>query len=1074
MGTIATTVTITVDLQHPEINTIHAKQFDALSRYADIKLLSGGQPWAAESSITYVIQYAKPDGTKGMYDKLPDGNTDAVTAETDASGCTVLRTRFAPQMMTVAGRVRFSVAMVQTDGTKLQTFSAILEVEPSEVNSYTSEDYYKITSLDELLDEVKKRVKSVNQILPNTNGDVHIRAESINTQVPSLNYLGSVEGALEALATMQSVLPVARASSADGIAYTATGDDLPTVQTGSHDTQTDPVGKGRQIVFVPMAKNQSTMPTLQINGGEVIPIRLRAPQTQNNDDQSPEATLPVPVGALMRGVPYTMTFCGKYWLVDSQIAQFSCAGNEYQAAVMRAMADVASGMTDGDTIGMPIVNSMDGIAGHVSSAFIARSAAENTSPPANGSVRLPTEQRVEEMIRKNVADAPVMSQRAKDLLITILQSAKYETDQSENITNLQIELGSKYNCVIVNNLIGCTSSNPAIGADRNDGYTTTLTASAGKRLGNVRVKRGNVDITKWVYNPETGIISINKVMDNIVVTAECPDTPLEKTVDLVMTMGQSNISGRGQSEKATPCPAGHGYWYKNPNLSAPSQAEEGLYQIVEPYGNEGSQSSGSPVAALASAYYDATGVPMVCVSNSYGGTPISHFINTGAGTKLQKGIDSFNAAKTYLESQGYTIRHKVVLWCQGESDAEIGTTAEEYTAMFNTMKATLNAECGIEKLAIINIGQYKDSSIDFTTIRDAQFALAANDSDVIMVSDKFRGALMNGGVDSWHYTQSSYDIVGYDAAKNLAHYFITGDKPNVTEYSDADYSEQNVSTYTDFVPADWDYAVVTDGSVLRTYQVSMIDLYQYLGGETTVNVPAYYLHNNIIYSVRVEGRTGTNNSPFYNCTNITDISFDAGVLRTAFGYARWFYGCKSLKSVSGIPALLDGLSASYTSAGGMYSGCESLPSVVFPKGITYAGSICSGCKSLQSIPEIPTTVTSIIDAFANSGLSHIPNIPNAVTSIARIMNLPGKNHPLTSIGTIGSGVTDMSNAFRYASNLRGTIRIEAKNIASGKMVNAFHADTIANAMFEVPADSTTYETLIATFPDIPADHITTF
>lgn len=270
MGTIATTVTITVDLQHPEINTIHAKQFDSLSRYADIKLLSGGKPWTAESSISYAIQYAKPDGTKGMYDKLPDGITDAVTARTDDSGCTVLRARFAPQMLTVAGRVRFSVAMLQTDGTKLQTFSAILDVEPSEVNSYTSKDYYKITSLDELLEEVKKRVKSVNKILPNKNGDLYINAESINAQVPSLDYQGSVEGALEALATMQSALPVARASSAGGIAYTATGDGLPTVQTGSHDTQIDPVGKGRQIVFIPWVKNQNDAPTLQLNGGEEI------------------------------------------------------------------------------------------------------------------------------------------------------------------------------------------------------------------------------------------------------------------------------------------------------------------------------------------------------------------------------------------------------------------------------------------------------------------------------------------------------------------------------------------------------------------------------------------------------------------------------------------------------------------------------------------------------------------------------------------------------------------------------------------------------------------------------------
>ena len=317
MGTIATTATITVDLQQPKINTIHAKQFDSLSRYADIKLLSGGQPWAVESSITYVIQYEKPDGTKGMYDKLPDGTTDAVTAETDVSGCTVLRARFAPQMFTVAGRVRFSVAMVQTDGTKLQTFSAILDVEPSEVNSYTSEDYYKVTSLDELLEEVKKRVKSVNQILPNTNGDVYIRAESIDAQVPSLDYQGSVEGALEALATMTAALPVARASSADGIAYTATGDGLPTVSVADNMSQISAVGKGRQIVFVPMEKNQSTMPTLRINGGEVIPIRMRAPRNYGDNDDIPDATQHIWIGALMRGVPYTMTFCGKYWLLDS-------------------------------------------------------------------------------------------------------------------------------------------------------------------------------------------------------------------------------------------------------------------------------------------------------------------------------------------------------------------------------------------------------------------------------------------------------------------------------------------------------------------------------------------------------------------------------------------------------------------------------------------------------------------------------------------------------------------------------------------------------------------------------------
>lgn len=113
-------------------------------------------------------------------------------------------------------------------------------------------------------------------------------------------------------------LPIARGDSNGGIAYTATGDDLPVVLATSAGQSI--VGKGRQIVFIPSAKNANTSPTLQLNGGAVIPIRQRAPQNQGSDDQTPDATLPVPAGALMRGVPYTLTFCGKYWLVDSQIA----------------------------------------------------------------------------------------------------------------------------------------------------------------------------------------------------------------------------------------------------------------------------------------------------------------------------------------------------------------------------------------------------------------------------------------------------------------------------------------------------------------------------------------------------------------------------------------------------------------------------------------------------------------------------------------------------------------------------------------------------------------------------------
>ena len=103
----------------------------------------------------------------------------------------------------------------------------------------------------------------------------------------------------------------------DGASYTAIGNNLPTVESGSYGTN---AGKGSRIIFVPSDTNTVESPTLQLNDGEVIQIRIRAPRNQGSDDDIPDATFPVPIGSLMRGVPYTMTFCGKYWLVDSYIA----------------------------------------------------------------------------------------------------------------------------------------------------------------------------------------------------------------------------------------------------------------------------------------------------------------------------------------------------------------------------------------------------------------------------------------------------------------------------------------------------------------------------------------------------------------------------------------------------------------------------------------------------------------------------------------------------------------------------------------------------------------------------------
>ena len=245
---LSTTASINIDLQRPSIIVIHAKQFDALSRFAEIHLFSCGEPWSIDKSnnvkkeYAYAVQYRKPDGTKGLYDKLPDGETDAVSASLGASGETVLLVRFAPQMFTVAGNVKCSVAIMHTgDGTKLQTCSFDVLVAASEVSGDESKDYYKMVSLEGLqnqigdldglaTDEKSDLVAAINEVLgrlpadyvtsvAGMTGDVTLGAADIAANVDGIP-AGNVAVALAYLQDLAKQYVVNMTKNADGT-YTA-------------------------------------------------------------------------------------------------------------------------------------------------------------------------------------------------------------------------------------------------------------------------------------------------------------------------------------------------------------------------------------------------------------------------------------------------------------------------------------------------------------------------------------------------------------------------------------------------------------------------------------------------------------------------------------------------------------------------------------------------------------------------------------------------------------------------------------------------------------------------------------
>ncbi len=247
------------------------------------------------------------------------------------------------------------------------------------------------------------------------------------------------------------------------------------------------------------------------------------------------------------------------------------------------------------------------------------------------------------------------------------------------------------------------------------------------------------------------------------------------TVDLFMFMGQSNMAGRGIADKvrAEGVPElkeGAGYEYRA--VSAPHC----LYPISEPFGrrenrkggiDDKAMKTGSMVTAFANAYYEKTNIPIVGVSASKGGSRID-FWQPG-GDFLNDAIERMKAAAEFLNANHHIIRHRFMVWCQGESDGDISKPGEVYRQEFTCMlDAMLGA--GIEKCFLIKIGHYNGKGgWNYDEIRAAQETIARMNENVVMVSRAF-GEMKARGLmkDEFHYFQEAYNIVGREAGENSA------------------------------------------------------------------------------------------------------------------------------------------------------------------------------------------------------------------------------------------------------------------------------------------------------------------
>ncbi len=247
-----------------------------------------------------------------------------------------------------------------------------------------------------------------------------------------------------------------------------------------------------------------------------------------------------------------------------------------------------------------------------------------------------------------------------------------------------------------------------------------------------------------------------------------------KEADLILFMGQSNMSGAGGNAAEAPkLIKGAGYEYRA--ISSPDE----LHVLAEPFGEnehregflddrELIQRGGSLVTAFVNAYYRETKERVVAVSASRGSAQISSFNNY----LVEDVIERLEGAKHTMMEQKVNIRHIYMVWFQGETDAYVGTEKERYIGGMQKLLNTLQPY-GVEKCFVIQIGnaEMEGESVDTAAMHEIQETLCETDDNFILVSvlprEISKPPYMEDGI---HFTQAGLNLIGEDAGKNAGIY----------------------------------------------------------------------------------------------------------------------------------------------------------------------------------------------------------------------------------------------------------------------------------------------------------------
>lgn len=180
------------------LSRISVMQEDTNTRFVQLHLCSGTEAWEIPAGTTAAVGFKKPDGTCGLYDRLPDGTDAIVMAENTVT------VALAPQMLTVPGLVIVAVTLYDDQRNQLTTFPFHIQVEENPaVGEILSQNYCYYTSIADInealqaaLIQMEETVTSVETKME--NGDFN--GKSAYTYAQEGGYEGTEEAFSQMLA----------------------------------------------------------------------------------------------------------------------------------------------------------------------------------------------------------------------------------------------------------------------------------------------------------------------------------------------------------------------------------------------------------------------------------------------------------------------------------------------------------------------------------------------------------------------------------------------------------------------------------------------------------------------------------------------------------------------------------------------------------------------------------------------------------------------------------------------------------------------------------------------------------